>query len=173
MMRLLELDFRRPARRLRLAGWALAFAAAAVATDATRHYSALRNDVALKEAALSHGAMLRVTKPAGLPAPDVDEYAFARDTIRRIAAPWESFFEALEEAQTDRVTLLSIEPNVESGTVNLNGEARDYLAALTYLAHLSDQKRLGRVHFVQHELKRGSSRRPLAFTISASWKEQR
>lgn len=172
-MRPLALDFRRRPRRMRLAGCALAIAAAALALNAGWQYRELRADIALKEATLKHGSMLTVERPATLEMPHPEEYAHARDTVRRIAAPWDSFLDALEEAQTDRVTLLSIEPDIENRTVSLNGEAKDYLAALTYLAHLNGQERLARVHFVRHEVKRGGSRQPLAFTISAAWKEAR
>ena len=172
MMRSLELDYRRAPRRLRLAAYCLVLAAAVVAADAGVHYRALRAEVESKEAALAHGSTLRTARPAARPV-DGDEYAFARDTIRRIATPWDSFFEALEEAQNERIALLSIEPDVENGTVSLAGEARDYLAALTYLARLSSEERLARVHLVRHEMKRAGSRRPLAFTISAAWKDPR
>lgn len=170
-MRALELDYRRVGRRPRLLGCLLALAALAFAVDAGLFYQRLRVDIAAKEVALARDPMRRISRPAPTQALDFDEYAFARDTISRIATPWDSFFDALEEAQNERVSLLSIEPDVENRTVNLSGEAKDYLAALTYLAQLADQDRLARVHLVRHELRRTGSQRPVAFTISAAWKE--
>lgn len=148
-------------------------AAAAFVADAGLYYASLQSEVESKEAALRQASMVRGAATLAVAPVDPEEYAFARDTIRRIAMPWDSFFEALEQAHSERVALFSIEPDVESGTVMLSGEARDYLAALTYVAHLSSQEQLARVHFVRHELKRSGGLRPLSFTISATWKEQR
>lgn len=172
MMRALELDYRRARRRTHLAAWALLVAGCVLAADGAVRYHELRAEVEAKQALLAQGPLRRVS--AAAPSVDADEYAFARDTIRRIAMPWDSFFDALEQARSERVTLLSIEPDVDNGTVSLTGEAKDFLAALTYLAQLSAERRLGRVHLVRHELKGAAgSRRPLAFTISATWREER
>jgi len=145
-----------------------------LAADCAVQYRALRADMAAKEWALARGASLRVPSRGPTLRLDADEYAFARETIRRIATPWDQFFEALEDARSDRIALLSIEPDVDSGTVSVSGEAQDYLAALTYLAQLAEQRRLARVHLVRHELKGvAETHPPLAFTISAAWRDPR
>jgi type IV pilus assembly PilN-like protein len=158
---------------MRLTAATVVIAAAAFAADAGLYYASLRAEIDSKEATLRQRAMLRPSTPRAVPPVDPDEYAFARDTIRRIATPWDSFFEALEQAHSERVVLFSIEPDVETGTVMIAGEAKDYLAALTYASHLSSQEQLAGVHFVRHELKRSGGVRPLSFAISATWKEQR
>jgi hypothetical protein len=102
-----------------------------------------------------------------------EEYAFARDTVRRLSTPWTTLFQALEAAQTERIALLAIEPDVENRTLSVSGEAKDYLGTLTYVANLADQKTLARVHLARHEVRRGPQQRPVAFTVSAAWKEER
>lgn len=100
-----------------------------------------------------------------------EEIAFARETVSRLSTPWQSLFGAVEAGHTDSVALLSIEPDADARTVTITGEAKDYLAALSYMASLAQQQALRRVHLVRHETLRGGSRRPLAFTISAGWEE--
>jgi hypothetical protein len=172
-MRTLQLDYRRR-RGPRLAAYVLAAFAVAFAADGAVHYRALERDLALKEARLAGRMHLRKQNPAPSISRPVnpEEYAFARDTVRRLGTPWEALFQALEASQIDRVALLSIEPDVENRAVSISGEARDYLAVLTYVAQLGDQGALSRVHLVRHENRRGGPR-PLAFTVSASWKEDR
>lgn len=172
-MQRLELDFRRSRRAPGWASYALLAVALAFAADLALSYRSLAAQVASLEARL-------LAAPARVPGaatssrrPDADEYAFARDTVRRLSTPWESLFSTLEGAQNDRVALLAIEPDAEAGTVSISGEARDYLAALTYVANLAEQKTLSRVHLVRHELARGGGTRPVAFTVSASWRENR
>ena len=60
-----------------------------------------------------------------------------------------------------------------NGTVALTGEAKDYLAVLSYVANIEQQKAFSRVHLARHEVRYNEPQRPMTFTISASWKERR
>jgi hypothetical protein len=168
-MQALDLELLRTRRRswpaYTLAAFAIAFTA-----DAAIHYRDLREEVEAKEVRAARRAA-RPAVEAG-PALSADERTFARETLRRLTTPWNSLFRALEAVQTDNVALLTVEPDIENRTVSISGEAKDYLAALTYLARLAEQPGLSRVHLVRHETRPGSQR-PMAFQISASWKEQR
>lgn len=171
MIARLELNYCRSRAYSRGGVYALV-AALAFAVHVGGQYSSLREDVALKEARLSSAAQ-RAARPAAQQPIDVQEYGFARDTIQRLATPWSPLFRALEGASTERVALLSIEPSADSRTVTVTGEARDYLATLTYLARLEEQDLLKRVHLVRHDTRRDAPRRPIAFTISATWRDGR
>jgi hypothetical protein len=129
----------------------------------------------LKKDRLAHASSVsrESPRPAALRPVNTEEYAFARETVGRLSTPWDRLFRALESAKTDRVALLAIEPSTDQRTVMISGEAKDYLAALSYLARLADQDALRRVHIVRHEPQRGASQGPLGFTISAAWKEER
>lgn len=165
----LQLDYCGQAGNRRTGVYALV-AALAFAVHVGAQYWSLRGEVSLKEARLA-ATPKRVARPAAPQSIDVHEYAFARTTIQRLSTPWRPMFGALEGANTDRVALLSIEPNAESRTVTVTGEARDYLATLTYLARLGEQEPLKRVHLVRHDTRRDTARRPVLFTISAGWRE--
>ncbi len=168
-MRALDLDYLTE-RRPRWAAYALAVFALGFAADAALHFRALSTDVAAKELR----AARRTSAPASPATPSLtsEEQAFAKDTVRRLTTPWEALFRALEAVQTENVALLAIEPDLDNRTVNISGEAKDYLGALTYVAQLGDQEGLSRVHLVRHEMKSGSPR-PLVFQVSASWKDRR
>jgi len=166
-MRALDLELAPRGNRAGITGYVLAAAAVAFAADTALHYSALRQEIALREARLAKRDL-----PSAVTAVDPDAYKAAAETVRRLAAPWDRLFEALEAAQTERVALVAIEPDVEGSTVLISGEAKDYLAALTYVARLSEQKALSRVHLVRHEARR-APQQAVGFTISASWKGAR
>jgi len=99
-----------------------------------------------------------------------EDFDSARVIVQRLSIPWGSLFQALEAAQTERVALLAIEPDASSGIVNLSGEGRDYLAVLSYVATLEQQKELKRVHLARHEWKQTGRDRTVSFTVNASWK---
>ncbi len=173
-MRPLDIDYLRSARRARLAVYVLAAFAVVFAADTLFHYRTIKTELVFSEARQARQAELRTRQPPKVQESlSADEYAFVRDTAKRLSTPWDELFQALGAAQVDRVALLAIEPDVENRTVSISAEAKDYLAALTYVANLGEQKTLRRVHLVHHELKQGASQRPLAFTVSASWRENR
>jgi hypothetical protein len=171
-MQRLELDFRRARLAPGWAGYALLAVALAFAADLALSYRSLSAQVAGLEAKLLSVPARSPGISASASRPGADEYLFARDTVRRLSTPWESLFATLEAAHSERVALLAIEPDAEAGTVSISGEARDYLAALTYVANLAEQKTLRRVHLVRHEPSRAGTLRPVAFTVSASWREK-
>lgn len=173
-MNRLELDFLRTRRPPAWASFVLLALAMAFAGDIGWSYRNLSADVEQMEARLATSSSLeRNARPDSIRPIAREEHAFARETVRRLSTPWERLFGALEGAQTEHVALLAIEPDAEIGTVNLQGEGKDYLAVLTYVARLGEEKGLRRVHLVQHEIRRGAPQRAVGFTISASWKEGR
>lgn len=175
-LRKLELDFLKEPRPPTWAGWALFVLTLAFAADVGLSYVALTKEVARKEARLAalgeRAAPENFVKTVARPV-SAEELAFARETIQRLSMPWDNLFAALEAAQIEGVVLLSIEPEPQTGTVILIGEAKDYLKALSYVGTLEDQKTLKRVHLVRHEAKREGRERPVVFTVSAAWRERR
>lgn len=180
-MRPLELDFLRSGRRADWPSWTLLALAFAFALDLGRSWYVLDEEITRKEARLAAHAgqarqndLIKLSNKGATQQPVREgELAAARDTLRRLSVPWDALFGALEAAQTERASLLSIEPDAGAGTLTLTGEARDYLAALSYVANLEQQRALARVHLAKHETRQNDSHRPLAFTISASWKDRR
>lgn len=163
MMQRLDLDFRAPRRASPLIGGLLLAIAAAVVVDAGMSYQSARQAV--------KGSETRLARPAGKPAPKVtpQEVAAARETVQRIGLPWDELFVALESAASERVALISIEPDTRAGKVTIQADGKDYLAALSYVANLSRIEGLEGVHLVRHEQKANDPKGPVTFAISAAW----
>lgn len=172
-MRRLDLDFHRTRPASRWASWALLAIAVAFAADVGLTYDQLREGVAWKEARLAkRGGAAAASGPGAMQARAVslEEIAAARETIQRLSTPWEKLFAALESTPTDDVALLAIDPDPKAGTVTISGQGKDYPAALQYAAELGQAGALSRVYLVRHELRQNDPQRPVAFSVSASWR---
>lgn len=124
---------------------------------------------------LATAATLAVPGPGRTTAPP-EELQAARETIQRIALPWERLFGALESVRSDAVTLTAIEPDAAAGRALVSGEAPDLGAVLAYLQQLRQADGLRDVHLLRHEARRaGSNNRVagtqggIAFTVSTAW----
>lgn len=173
-MRPLQLDFERPRRPSRILQTGLLAIALSFAGDVGWNYMQTRDEVqGLRErlstrpaqGATGDRALIRV---AAQPVSD-EEYAFARETIARLSTPWNALFQALERARIDSVAIVAVEPDPAARTISIRGEAKDYLAALSFVANLREQPALQRVHLVRHESSTSDPRLPVQFVVNASW----
>jgi Tfp pilus assembly protein PilN len=140
--------------------------AAAFALDVAVSYQQLKAAVAHKQALIAKAVPAQGRQKA-----DPEELAAARETLARLATPWGSLFGALEQASSEEVALLAIEPDPRAGTVTISGDGKDYLAALTYVLNLGRAESLSRVQLMRHEAK--GQQGNVAFAVSAAWKEAR
>ena len=163
-MNRLALDFVHRARSPWPARLLLAVALA-VALDVALSYKSLGSAIALSEARLARA------QPRSAPARKVspEELAAVRETVERLAMPWDRLFAALESAASEQVALLGIQPDPKAGTVVISGDSKDYLAALSYVLNLSHAQALDRVQLVRHELKKDDPQAPVRFAVSAAW----
>jgi hypothetical protein len=169
-MRPLPFDFAVQRRTRGWVGWLLLAFGAAFVADLGRQYLSLQAEVARMEARFPHidepvGKAVSPRRPAS-----AEEFAAARAVVARFAAPWPTLFAAIESVQVDNVSLLSIEPDVGSGQVSITGEAKDYLALLTYVAQLGAHPGFTRVYVARHEIRDSQQRRPIAFSVLAQWR---
>ena len=172
-MRPLELDFQRPRRPSAAMQAFLLAVALGFAGDVGWNYLQTREEVDALRARVQqlpqkHMDDAPLVKVAAQPISD-EEYAFARDTIRRLSTPWEALFRALESSRIGTVSIVSVEPDPLQRTLVIQAQARDYLAALSFVANLREQRALTRVHLVRHEAAGGDGRRPVQFSVSANW----
>lgn len=175
-MRRLDLDFYRIRPASPWAGWVLIVIAVAFIAELGVSYVGARQALAQKQQRLARFGSpteLASRAAAGSQRVSAEEIAFAAETIRRLTTPWDALFTALESAASNDVALLAIDPDPASGTVVISGESKNYLAALSYVLCLRRAKTLGHVHLVKHELRQNDPQRPVAFSISASWREAR
>lgn len=163
-MKRLNLDFRRDSRNAPWLGRVLLAVAVAVCVDAGLAYKSLRDSVTKNEVRVAKRA-----PSAGAAKVSAQEVAAVRETVQRLALPWDDLFLALETAATDKVALASIEPDTAKGTVTITADGKDYLAALSYVSNLSRIEGLERVELVRHERKNPDPNSPVSFAVSAAW----
>lgn len=163
-MKKLDLNFSSARQGSPWIGRVLLAVGAAVVLDAGIAYHDARKVLGAQEARVAKRA------PAGAVAKvSAQEVAAVRDTVQRLAMPWDELFMALETASTDKVALASIEPDTAKGTVTISGDGKDYLAALSYVSNLSRIEGLERVELVRHERKNPDPNGPVTFAVSAAW----
>jgi hypothetical protein len=163
----LQLDFRASERVPAWASIALASMALLFAGELALSYQQTRQATAEAEYRLARAGKRGAPERAS-----AEELAAAREVYERLAVPWEQLFRALESTASEAISLSAIEPDAKAGSVLISGEASDFPAALDYVARLERSKTLRNAHLVKHELRPGEGARPLAFSISASWKEE-
>lgn len=171
-MRAVELDFLQVPRRT--SGGGIVFLAAGVvaAFVVMSYYGDLKTEAQQLE---SQAAKLerRARGLAPVP-PRVDEslqqeIRRVNEVIDRLTLPWDRLFRSVEDAATDRVTLLGIEPDAKSGMVQISAEASDAEAMFDYVRRLGQQRELSQVYLLQHQQERQKVLRPIRFLVSASW----
>jgi len=167
-MQALRLNFsrRRPAPRW-IAPALLALALAFCADVGFSFFKAV-NHIRKDEKALA-ALSPRQYAPARKVGPE--EIALARETMQRLATPWDKLFGALESAASDDVALLAIDPDAKAGTVLISGDSKDYLAALTYVLNLGREPSLSQVQLARHEVKANDPQKTVGFSVSATWKK--
>lgn len=171
-MRRLELDYQKPANPpRRTAAWVLLFAGAALLTDMSVSYNRLQNDreAMNREIQVSR---IRLDMPShGSVSHEFTEkdFAQARQIINRLNIPWDTFFAGIESVTSQDVAILSFKPDVQTGLLNIRGEAKDYAAVLTLVARLRTTKPFSEVFLLRHEIKRDDPQHPVIFTMSMRW----
>jgi Tfp pilus assembly protein PilN len=67
------------------------------------------------------------------------------------------------------VAILSIQPDMQTGLLRIEGEAKDYAAALTLVANLRETKTFSDVFLLHHEIKHNDLQHTVGFTLSMRW----
>jgi Tfp pilus assembly protein PilN len=167
----LDLDLFRTRPRAGWVSYALLCIALAYAGDVGYRHYRLTQAVAGKELRLaSLGSRVRAMPEKAV---DPQAYKLAKETYLRLAIPWPDLFEALEAARSETVVLTEVSPDPEGGRLTISADAKDYLAAISFVSALAEQPVLSRVRLASHELKEGRERdaqRPLTFSVTALWK---
>lgn len=94
----------------------------------------------------------------------------ANDVIHRLSLPWDALFRGMEDAASERIALLGVEPDLNRHVVTLSGEAQAYGEVLRYMTRLESGAVLTEPRLLSHEVRDEGPRHPVAFAISATWK---
>ncbi len=171
-MKQLKLDYQKPVgRSRRTAGWMLLLAGLALLIEMGVSYDRLQNDrEAMNREIRTSRIRMDVPSSGSVNHQFTDkEFAAARQIVSRISVPWGTFFVGLESVSNVDVGILSITPDMQTGLLRIEGEAKDYAAALTLVARLRTTKPFSEVFLLRHEIKRDDPQHPVSFTVSMRW----
>lgn len=94
----------------------------------------------------------------------------AAGTVSRdIQRPWDALFKALEEAKTDDVALLNLNPDAARGTVQISGEAKSRDAILGFVDRLGQGGVLKNAFLAEEQRQEQDPEKPYRFLITAEW----
>lgn len=110
--------------------------------------------------------------PAGAESLKV-ELRQAAAAMERLTVPWPALFAEIEDAQSDAIALLAIQPDPRNRLVRISGEARDAETLAAYIKRLEAGAALHRVHLAAHEFRNESGQVFLRFALVANWSEPR
>lgn len=167
--RRLQLDFIAPPRRPRWPGYALLAVSLVIAGGLVVRYQEVRLGLEHVEARKD---MLNVERrpPRPLPREKLDEQIKQVQLIvRQLALPWGTLIRALEEATTQDVSILQLQPDAQQRLLRLTAEARHQKAMLEYLRQLAGANALSNVHLVSHQIQFDNPQRPIQFSVQASF----
>lgn len=171
-MRRLELNYQKPANPpRRTAAWVLLVAGVALLIEMGVSYDRLQNDrEAMNREIRTSKIRMDVPRTGSSENNFTDkDFAEARQIINRISIPWDAFFTGLESFSKLNVAILSIQPDIQSGVLRIEGEAKDYASVLTLVARLRTTKPFSEVFLLRHEIKRDDPQHPISFTVSMHW----
>jgi hypothetical protein len=166
----LDLAFGRARRRHGLLPWMLLGVSALIAADMGRVY--VEQHTALESLAgriqTTPGPVARAT-PAVYAPRDLDrELALARETLQRMALPWNGLFQALGACETEGVALLTLAPDAGGSAVQITAEARDVPSMLNYLSRMEERPEFAQAVLLRQDRKT-TGESAIVFVASATW----
>lgn len=174
-MQRLELDFHRRAAQARWLRVGLLAAGIILAGAAVLRFQALGKEATVWESKLEDLTQLARRKTVSLgvgtresKAPP-EEIKRANVVLEQMTVPWGVLFSELEATADNELALLAIQPDVASRQVRVTGVATSLAAVTRFVTRLEAQPHLTGVYLVEHALSAASPRRPVTFSVVASW----
>lgn len=91
--------------------------------------------------------------------------------IRQLGLPWDELFSTIESIPHDYVAVLSIQPDVEGGTVTITAEAESAADIAGYIEAINESGVLKDAHLINHQVKTQDTQKPVGFTLIGTWVE--
>lgn len=168
----LRLDFQQAVDApRRLAGWALLLTGLVLLAEMGFSYDKMQQDREEMHQQM-RAAKLRMDMPREMQVVRKftdEDFEKGRQIIKQLSTPWDEFFAGLESVSNENAAILSIEPDMQSGILRIEGEAKDYASVLTLIAQLRTTKPFSGVFLLRHETKRDDPLHPVSFTLSMRW----
>ena len=167
----LRLDYQRSMKPFPAAGVILLLAVTALLALAGDYYYQLNVKAEAWEDSLSgEASAASAAADAAIRGGQAGDIRLANEVLRQLTLPWEDLFSAVESSTNARVTLLSLEPDVEKRVVNISCEARNVAAMLTFIERLQQRQAFESIYLQSHQIQEFEPERPVRFSLVASWK---
>ena len=93
----------------------------------------------------------------------------ANAILDQINLPWEALFDSIENAATEEIALLSLQPTVSSRTLRISGEAKNMSELLDFVEALERELTFENVHLLNYKIKQDNPHLPIVFLLTAAW----
>ena len=93
----------------------------------------------------------------------------ANAILDQINLPWETLFDSIENAATEEIALLSLQPIVSNRTLRISGEAKNMSELLDFVEALERELTFENVHLLNYKIKQDNPHRPIVFLLTAAW----
>jgi len=176
-MRALRLDYQRSNQPVPWLGLVLLVVAVATLFATGAYYRALNQRISYWESKADRLERMSRQHTAVLPAlteqaarAQVVEVKQANQVVRQLNLPWNTLFKAVESSGGKGIALLSLEPDMQKGTVSISGEAKNLNALLNYVKQLAAREVFASVYLQNHKIQQADPEKPLHFSLLAYWK---
>jgi Tfp pilus assembly protein PilN len=176
-MNSLKLDYQRSYRPLPWLGLSVLVTAIAALAIMGGYYQSLDRQIRSWESKADQMARLSSQRaPAARPLTgeaaraQMLEVKQANQVVRQLGLPWRALFKAVDTSGGQSIGLLSLEPDLQKGTVKISGEAKDFNALLDYVKELSTREVFGSVMLQSHQVQQDVAEKPVRFALLAHWK---
>ncbi len=176
-MRLIDIDFQHRSPAAGAAGRCLLLLGMVAAVTGLWWHAKLGGAIESVDAKIVDAKRMMQRTPAHIAGSPRDPRAMQQElraagaVIRQMTIPWDRLFHELASSADETIALLAVQPDVQTRQVRIQGEARDLQAMLAYSRRL-EAGTLAGVMLLDHEIKTQDSRRPVVFSMMASWGEQ-
>jgi len=173
-MRAVELDFQ-TSHRIAWPGWALLAVALGMAGVLAERFVALKTQVAIAEERLDRlkASARGMQQDAKATRQHGEELQRVRMVNRQLTLPWGALFESVEQAATQRIALLGLQPDAAQNIVRITAETRELTDALEFVRRLEATRRLRAVHLASHQVQEHDPRRPIRFVVVGAFERER
>lgn len=178
-MKPVRIDFARPSLRraiwrtsftyrvLSLLGLALCTTAivAILQTRAIQREQQARKTQALKEQMRSAAPVKKTLIPLA-------QANAVNQIVAKLNLPWHELQEAIENATSGKVALLTLEPDAKSHTMKITAETPNSDEMLAYIERLKRQEFFLDAVLNKHEINEQDAQRPLRFQLDVQWSDK-
>lgn len=134
---------------------------------ASAHYLYIARQMSMLETSIAHAA--DTIKISDMPTDNEDAKAVLA-AIAHLDLPWSMLFSALESATSEKINLISVQPDMSKGTVKIVADSLNAYDMLEYVRELAKQPALHNVILTEYKAEANLPEQAMRFTLTATWR---